>query len=135
MATQLDLSDVATKIDVIDKLYEATGAGDFDEAEKYLSDDFIISEAASLPFGGTYRGKSALRELYAVVMAKMSIAELTHTHLMVGETAACCQVKLRCAPPSEDEIELIEVFLFQGDKVCEIRPYYYDAAAVAANCS
>jgi ketosteroid isomerase-like protein len=63
-------------LELVDDLYAATGVGDFDKAEGYLTDDFFITEADSLPFAGVYRGRTALRELYSKVMGMMDVAAL-----------------------------------------------------------
>ena len=62
--------------ELIDALYKATGAGDFDTAETMLTDDFFIEEADGLPFAGIYRGKTALRDLFTQVMQMMDVASL-----------------------------------------------------------
>ncbi len=117
---------------MIDKLYAASGAGDFEACEALMTDDFKITEADNLPFGGVYEGKTALRDLYAKVMSMMSIKGLSHSHLMVGEDCAVVMVDMELDGPP---IQLLEMFLFRDGKVCEIRPYYFNADNVAANCS
>lgn len=113
-------------------LYAATGSGDWEAAERMLSDDLVITEAATLPFGGTYRGRGALRELYAKVL---NSALRNATIEVTGKTAGGCHVAYLLELKLGDgmSIPLVEVFRFAPDgKVAEIKPYYFDSDAVQA---
>ena len=115
---------------IVDELYEASAAGDFDKVEAYLTDDFLVEEASSLPFAGKYTGKSALRELFPVMMETLGVTGLNRECVMVGERSVSAVVTLNVG--EEEPIEMLEVFHFKGDKVCEIRPYYFDINKVNA---
>ena len=52
---------------LLTRLYEHAHVGDWSTVETMLSDELVIHEAESLPFGGEYRGKRALRDLFASV--------------------------------------------------------------------
>ena len=119
----------------VDDLYAATGVGDFDTAETMLTDDFFITEADTLPMAGIYRGRTALRELYAKVMGMMDVAGLDRIQTTAGGDYAVCILSFRFADPSLAPAHLCELFHFRGDKVCEIRPYYYDPAPIIAACA
>lgn len=120
---------------IIDSLYAATAVGDFDAAEALLTDDFFITEADSLPMKGTYRGKTALRDLFTQVMGMMDVAGLKRGETTTGGDFAICQVWFQFQDPSLAEGELLELFRFRDGKVCEIRPYYFDAAPIVAACA
>ncbi len=120
--------------DLVNKFYAASAAGDFELARSMMTDDFKITEADDLPFGGVYSGKGALEELYAKVMGMMNIAELKHSHMMVGDGCVCCMVHLVPASGGEP-ITLMELFLFDGELLAEIRPYYFNTARVKEVCN
>ena len=115
---------------IVDELYEASAAGDFDRVEGYLTDDFFVEEASSLPFAGKYIGKSALRELFPVMMKTLGVTGLSRESVMVGDHSVSAVVTLEVG--EQEPVEMLEVFHFRGDKVCEIRPYYFDVNKVAA---
>ena len=85
---------------------------------------------------GTYRGKRALRELYSKVMGMVDVVGLERKAACVGGDHVIVLVDLAFADPSLKRAEVSEVFRFRGDKVCEIRPFYFEPgvllAAVAA---
>ncbi len=114
------------KLAIVDALYAASGAGDFDTAETMLTEDFFIREAAGLPMAGEYRGRNALRELYAHVFGTLQVADLEQECATVGGDYVVNLISFRFADPHLESAELAEVFRFRDDKVCEIRPYYFD---------
>ncbi|MEG3124211.1 nuclear transport factor 2 family protein [Sphingomonas sp. GB1N7] len=125
----------AEKLAIVHALYAATGVGDFDTAERYLTDDFFITEAPGLPFAGVYRGRSALRTLYAKVMGMMQVAGMDIAQVTVGGDFAVTILSFSFADPALEPALITELFRFRDDKVCEIRPYYFDPATIVAACA
>lgn len=122
------------KLALVEALYAATGAGDFEKAEEYLTDDFFITEADGLPFSGVYRGKTALRDLFVKVMGMMDVARLEVTQHTVGGDHAVAILAFIFADPALAPAPLCELFRFRDGKVCEIKPYYFDPALIIAAC-
>ena len=114
------------KLAIVAELYASTGAGDFDTAERLLTDDFFIIEADGLPMAGEYRGKTALRGLYAHVFGTLKVADLEPEGMSVGGDYVVNLISFLFENPDLASAQLAEVFRFRGDKVCEIRPYYFD---------
>ena len=114
------------KLAIVAELYASTGVGDFDTAESLLTDDFFIIEAEGLPMAGEYRGKTALRGLYAHVFGTLKVADLEPEGMSVGGDYVVNLISFRFENPDLASAQLAEVFRFRGDKVCEIRPYYFD---------
>lgn len=122
-------------LQLVDDLYAATGVGDFDKAEEYLTDDFFITEADTLPFAGVYRGKTALRVLYSRVMGMMDVAGLNRVETTSGGDYAVTILSFEFVDPSLAPAQLCELFRFRDGKVCEIRPYYFDPETIIAACA
>jgi len=128
-------SSHAEKAAIIDALYAATGAGDFDTAETLLTDDFIVTEAEGLPYAGVYTGKRALRDLYTKVMSMMDVAGLEITaHCTTDGDYACTLLQFSFADPKLAPAPLAEMYKFRDGKVCEIKPFYFDPAPIVAAC-
>lgn len=112
-------------------LYAASGSGDWAKCESMLSDNLVITEAPTLPFSGSYRGRTALQELYQKVLPMVGGATIN----VKGKTAGGDYViyVLELCVPGKPAIELLELFRFDADgKVAEIRPYYFNSDAVNA---
>jgi ketosteroid isomerase-like protein len=121
-------------VQFVDNLYAATGSGDFDRAETMLTDDLVITEADSLPYAGVYRGRRALRELYSKVMGLMDVAGLDRVQTLSGGDYAITILSFRFTDPALAPAHLTELYRFRDGKVCEIVPYYFDAAPIIAAC-
>ncbi len=120
--------------DFVDRLYAATGAGDWDTAADMLTEDFVALEADGLPMAGEYRGRNALRELFAKVMGLCDVVALDRIETTVGKEYAVTVLSLRFADPALQPVEICERFRFRDGKCCEIKPFYYEPAAFVAAC-
>jgi ketosteroid isomerase-like protein len=116
----------------VDDLYTATGAGEWDRAASMLTDDFFITEAPGLPMAGVVSGRDALQRLFVKVMGMMDVAALDRVQTTTGGDYAVCILSFRFTDPALAPAHLCELFHFRGDKLCEIRPYYFDPATVVA---
>jgi len=125
----------AEKLAIVEGLYAATGSGDFARAETFLTDDFFVTEAASLPMAGIYRGKTALQDLYTKVMGMMDVAGLEIHETTVGNEFAVTLVDFVFADPALARAEVAEMFRFRDGKICEIKPFYFDPATIVAACA
>lgn len=121
-------------VSLVDRLFAATGAGDWEAAAALLTDDFVAYEADGLPMAGTYRGRNGLRNLFEKVMGMVDVVALDRTDITVGENCAITVVNMRFADPALKPAELCEMFRFRNGKCCEIKPYYYDPASFIAAC-
>lgn len=117
---------------LVDDLYAATGAGDWDKAASLLTDDFVVSEADGLPMAGVYRGRHALRDLFIKVIGMLDVAALERTQTTVGGDYAVAILTMRFSDPSLPHAELCEVFRFRDGKCCEIKPFYFDPQTIIA---
>lgn len=114
---------------IVDDLYASTGRGDWEAAEAYLTDDFFVSEGSHLPFAGRYEGRDALARLYQIVIPLLKVESLDIAETVTGEDYAVTILELKLAD-GHGTVRIAELFRFRGDKVCEIRPYYFDPAPV-----
>ncbi|WP_327194262.1 nuclear transport factor 2 family protein [Novosphingobium album (ex Hu et al. 2023)] len=118
----------------VDRLYAATGVGDWEATAAMLSDDFVAYEADALPMAGAYRGTSGLQTLFQKVMGMVDVIALDRHDLMVGEDCAIAVLSMRFADPALAPAEIAEMFRFRDGKCCEIKPFYYDPAAFISAC-
>lgn len=118
----------------VDRLYAASGAGDWEATADMLTDDFVAYEADGLPMAGEYRGKYGLRDLFGKVMGMVDVVALDRSAMPVGEDCAIAVLTMRFADPDLKPAELCEMFRFRDGKCCEIKPYYFDQVPFLAAC-
>lgn len=121
-------------VDLVDAIYGAAATGDFDTIETYLTDDFRVEMSPALPFAGVYEGKTALQELFPAVMGALGVTNIERGEYMVSSDSVSYKAIMSVSAPDIEPLEMLEVFRFRGDKLCEIRAYYYNPHHVVSAC-
>ena len=120
------------QLEIVQTLYDASAAANWPAVEQHLTDDFFISEGDHLPFAGVYRGRNALQQLFIKVMGMMDVTGLDIRARMAGDDHVIYLIDMVFAGDPPTKATLTEMFRFRGDKVCELKPFYFDPAPVIA---
>ena len=120
------------KIEIAARFYALNSGGNLDAAEELLTEDFFITIPPHLPFGGVYRGRSAFRALIPLVVGSVGMARVNFVATTAGGDYAIEIVEWVLADESGSIVQGTEVIRFRGNQICEIRPYYFDAAPMVA---
>lgn len=118
---------------VVRAVYALAGAGDWEAAEHYLSDDLVIIEAEHLPYAGQYCGRGALRELHGIVMAHWIDPVLDFQAMTAGDGHVVALATFHFTSRRSGRrlaMPLADVFRIEAGKVAEIRPFYFDTKAM-----
>jgi ketosteroid isomerase-like protein len=113
-------------LETIEALYAATGTGNWSTAESMLTEDFFVTEADTTPFGGVYRGRKALQELFIHVMSATGVTGINIQQSTAGGDTVVVLLELVLGGPPVVRVPVAEVFQLRDGKVCEIKPYYFD---------
>ena len=119
---------------LLNTLYERAHVGDWDGVEQLLSPDLVIYEAASLPFGGEYRGKRALRDLFATVMAYWEKPSVEVYGVVGDDTYVVALMNFTMTSKHSGNTftqKMAEVSTVKDGLVVEMRIHYYDTTQVA----
>lgn len=106
--------------------YALNYAGDHAAARELLTDDFTITIPSYMPFGGTWRGKDAFRELIPLVREAIAVKKLDFVATTVGGDYAVELVEFTLDGHDGPPLPVAEMIRFREGKICEIRPHYYD---------
>lgn len=117
---------------VVNELYAECAVGNWDRVAELVTDDLEIVEAKGLPMEGTYRGKTALQELFVKVFGMLDISGVDLLDMCTGKDHVVALARMNFADPDVPSAELAEAFRFRDGKVCSIVPYYFDQAPVRA---
>lgn len=121
---------------VIEAFSAAVMAGDAEAVSRLAHEEFLVEQAASLPYGGTHRG---LAGFYAMLgQMQQAWRELKITPLgAIGDPAGeefalhmLVEGKTHDDAPMASEV--FERWIVRDGKVAEIRPFYHDTARLAA---
>ena len=122
---------------LVEKLYALSGAGDWEAVDEYMSDDLVIVEAESLPYGGLYPGRTALRDLFAKVMAYWIDPSIEMHAITAGEDRGVGLPTLHVTSRQTGRrlaLDIAETFRFRDGKLIEIKPYYFDTHLIVEDC-
>lgn len=118
---------------VAQRYYEAIGAHDIEGALALISEDVVLREAPSLPYGGTHHGRDKFVEVLGGVSEFVDINTIVLEHLVVdGERVAAYVV---CRAPSQNDgppSYCLDWLVIRGGKIVELTPFYFDTAAMLA---
>jgi ketosteroid isomerase-like protein len=116
---------------IVEALYAACARGDWPTAEAALTDDFFATEATNTPMPGRYEGRGGLRALHEKVIGLLDVTGFEFIDMTVGQNHVVCLLDMILAGDPPTHVPIAEVFRMRGDKVCEIRPHYFDTAPLA----
>ncbi|MEE4201343.1 nuclear transport factor 2 family protein [Erythrobacter sp.] len=114
-------------------IFAHAGRGEWDVIEPHFSDDLVIHEPASLPYGGEWRGRDALRRLYAHVMEYWEDPEVVVEAITQGGDHAVAVLSFAMTARSTGRriaTHVTEVSRMEGGKLAEMRIHYFDTAAL-----
>jgi uncharacterized protein len=134
------MRDVKSAKDVVEA-FETTiqggwsGEVDLTEVLSHLHPDIEIIEAASLPYAGIWRGHAGFLELAAYFQETWRfLPGKTFEYVADDDRVVVLTLGRAVAKPTGREVEwrLAEVFVVREGLIAEIRPFYYDTAAITA---
>ena len=124
-----------TPLEATRTMYEHAAKGEWDAVETYMADDFVIHEPASLPYGGEWRGRNALRRLFESVMGFWESPDVEWIDLIGNDLHVVALLRFGMTVPGTGERiiqKVCEVTRFDmNGKMIEMRIHYFDTAAMA----
>jgi ketosteroid isomerase-like protein len=122
-------------IGVVKRFYEILAGGDRDGAYATLvADDCVLYEAETLPYGGVYHGRDLMQRTLEGVIRRFDEFEFEIFNYLAGGDEVV--VHLRIAGVGRESrkpfaIPIMELWRIRDGKVVELRPFLYDAGALA----
>lgn len=120
---------------VIQAFSEAVMGGDGEAVARLAHPEFVVQQAAGLPYGGTHRGLDAFFAMLGhmqQVWRELKITPLGAIGDPAGEEFALHMlVEGRAHDGAPMSSEVFERWIVRDGKVAEISPFYRDTAALA----
>jgi hypothetical protein len=121
---------------VVEQIYAAAGRGDLDGVAARFSPDIVLHQAESLPYGGEFRGiEATMATLGAMFAEHYEVRALDVENIAVDRDVVIGCVTLRAGirkTGKDVEMPFRECFRLRDGLVVDLRPFYYDTAALAA---
>jgi uncharacterized protein len=120
--------------DVITAAYKAAHKSDMATIMEILHPDVVLREPASLPNGGIHRGRQNVLDALGYVFETFDMDQLTVADIIVDGELAVGMVNL-VFRGREGGCSVAEVWQVRDARIVEIRPYYWDTAALVSAAS
>ena len=113
----------------------ALGRGDMNAQIALLHPDFVVHEAASLPYGGDYRGAEGWAALVGAVVQAWSGFRLEPLGV-IAEDKGVMVVKFNVSGRSRSSgrsfnMPVAEIWRIEDGKLLDISPFYWDTHVLA----
>lgn len=117
---------------IVSACYAAASANDVASIIELMDPDVVLREAPSMPNGGVHRGVDHVMQALIPVFALFDLARLTIEKIVVDGEYGIGLVDLPFRDRAGESCQVSEVWRVQNSRVVEIRPFYWDTAAIAA---
>ena len=120
-------------VETINAIYTHIRAGEWDQVDKFLSEDFVAYEPESLPFGGEWRGENVFKRLFGAVMGSFDTPSVEHIDLIGGDEWVCYILNLSFISKTTRErvtYRLIENGRVIDGKLTELHLHYFDTEEI-----
>ena len=114
------------------------GTANFDILAPFFAPDVVLYQAESLPYGGIWRGHSGMEKFFLAMSQTWEAFDMVgQEFLSTGETAVVLtHVHARArATGRELEFPVLQTLRVVDGCITEVRPFYWDTAAIAAACA
>ncbi|MHC9295078.1 nuclear transport factor 2 family protein [Mycobacterium sp. LTG2003] len=114
------------------------GAAKFDILAPFFAHDVVLHQAEALPYGGTWRGHDGMERFFTAMSQTWSAFEMVEQEfLSTAETAVVLtQVHARArATGRELNFPILQTIRVVDGRIAEVRPFYWDTAAIVAATS
>ncbi|MBH5335588.1 nuclear transport factor 2 family protein [Streptomyces pactum] len=104
----------------------------------YFAPDVVLHQADALPYGGVWRGHDGLQRFFLAMSGTWeSFAMVEQRFLAVGDpVVVLTQVRARVrATGRELGFPILQTIGFRDGRIAEVRPFYWDTAAIARACT
>ncbi|WP_246842967.1 nuclear transport factor 2 family protein [Allokutzneria sp. NRRL B-24872] len=110
------------------------GRADFAELAPFFTEDVVLHQADALPYGGVWRGHDGMERFFLAMSAAWESFEMVRQR-MISTTepiVVLTDVRARArATGRELEFPILQTIEFRGGQISEVRPFYWDTAAIA----
>jgi ketosteroid isomerase-like protein len=133
---------IVMSVSVLEGMYAAEAeyfaTGDFAPLRQFFAANFVLHQAEGLPFGGVWRGHDGLRRFFAEMSRTWAVFELGEQAFLSTTSPLVVLTNVRArarATGRELEFPILQTITVADGRITEVRPFYWDTAAIAAACS
>lgn len=114
------------------------GRASFDLLAPYFAPDVELHQADGLPYGGIWRGYDGMEKFFVTMSETWADFDLSdQTFLAVTPDHAVVLTQVRATARATGravDFPILQIIRFGEGRIREVRPFYWDTAAITAAC-
>ncbi|GHG17079.1 MULTISPECIES: nuclear transport factor 2 family protein [Amycolatopsis] len=129
-------------ISVLEGMYAAEAeyfaTGDFAPLQQFFAPDFVLHQAEGLPYGGVWRGHDGLQRFFAAMSRTWAAFDFVDQTFLATASPLVVLTNVHArarATGRELDFPILQTITVADGRITEVRPFYWDSAAIAAACS
>lgn len=118
-----------TEVQLIKQFYEYLAIGNRQGAYSLLTDDFVLKQASSLPYGGEYIGVNGLNSFFQKFSAFWQDFKTVKTEYYFCDSKVFAISNIQGIISTTNKVietEMIQAYEIKGDKIISAQPFYFD---------
>jgi uncharacterized protein len=111
------------------------GEASFETLAPFFSPDVVLHQAEALPYGGTWRGHEGMERFFVAMSEAWESFDLVDQEFLATGTTAVVLTQVRArarATGRELEFPVLQTLRIENGQITELRPFYWDTAAISA---
>jgi uncharacterized protein len=113
------------------------GTASFDTLAPFFAPNVVLHQAETLPYGGTWRGHDGMERFFVAMSQTWADFEMVEQEfLSTSRTAVVLtQVHARARATGRGlDFPILQTIRVVDRRIIEVRPFYWDTAAIVAAC-
>jgi ketosteroid isomerase-like protein len=114
------------------------GEASFEPLAPYFASDVVLHQAAALPYGGTWRGHDGMEQFFLAMTQAWELFDMVDQEFLAtdGPAVVLTQVHARARATGRTlDFPILQIVEARRGRITEIRPFYWDTAAIADACA
>ena len=114
------------------------GSAPFTPLAPFFAPDVVLYQADALPYGGVWRGHDGLERFFFAMSRTWDVFDMVSQEFLAvtSPLVILTDVHARArATGRELRFPILQTITVEEARITEVRPFYWDTAAIAATCS
>ncbi len=114
------------------------GSASFTPLAPFYAPDVVLYQADSLPYGGVWRGHDGLERFFLAMSRTWDTFEMVEQEFLTSTSPLVVLTHVRARARDtgrEIHFPIVQTITVEDGRITEVRPFYWDTAAVANACS
>jgi uncharacterized protein len=113
------------------------GKASFDRLAPFFADDVVLHQADALPYGGEWHGHDGMERFMVAMSTAWESFEMVDQRFLCtdGTAIVLTEVHARARTTGQElDFPILQAITVEDGRITEVRPFYWDTAAIASAC-